>query len=110
MSHFAEHAAGARTSFVDRHVGPADDDKAKMLAVVGYGSLEDLVADAIPSSIKDEFGRRSQLPPAATEGQVLAELREIASANTVITSMIGLGYYGTFTPGVIKRNVLESPA
>ncbi|MDQ1541477.1 MAG: glycine dehydrogenase [Actinomycetota bacterium] len=81
-----------------------------MLAVVGYGSLDDLVAEAIPASIKDEPGRESVIPPAATETEVVAELRELAARNTVMTSMIGLGYYGTHTPAVIRRNVLESPA
>jgi len=96
--------------FVDRHIGPDADERAKMLAVVGYGSMDELVADAIPNSIKDEAGRRSVLPPAATESEVLAELRALAERNRVVTSMIGLGYYDTVTPGVIKRNVLESPA
>jgi glycine dehydrogenase len=100
----------ASRGFVDRHLGPDDDAQAKMLAVVGYGSLDELVSAAVPPSIKDEAGRRSALPPAATEVEVLAELRARAERNTVVTSMLGLGYYGTITPGVIKRNVLESPA
>lgn len=100
----------ARGGFVDRHLGPDDDSQAKMLAVVGYGSLDELVSAAVPPSIKDEVERRSVLPPAATEVEALAELRERAQRNSVVTSMIGLGYYGTVTPGVIKRNVLESPA
>ena len=78
--------------FVDRHIGPDTDAQAKMLAVVGYGSLEELVAAAVPPSIKDEAGRRSVLPPAATEDQVLSELRALAGRNVVTTSMIGLGY------------------
>jgi glycine dehydrogenase len=100
----------AARGFVDRHLGPDRDAQAKMLAVVGYGSLDELVSAAVPPSIRDEAGRRSALPGPASEVEVLAELRERARANTVVTSMIGLGYYGTVTPGVIKRNVLESPA
>jgi glycine cleavage system P protein (glycine dehydrogenase) len=96
--------------FADRHIGPDADAQAKMLAVVGYGSLDELVSAAVPTSIKDDIGRRSALPPAASEEQVLAELRALAAENTVATSMIGLGYYGTVTPAVIKRNILESPA
>jgi len=102
--------AEAVRGFADRHLGPDSDAQAKMLAVVGYGSLDELVSAAVPASIKDEAGRRTALPAAATEDQVLAELREMGGSNTVVTSMVGLGYYGTITPGVIKRNVLESPA
>jgi glycine dehydrogenase len=81
-----------------------------MLAVVGFGSLSELVARAIPSSIKDEPGRRSVIPPAASEAEVTAELRALAAQNQTAVSMIGLGYYGTHTPAVIRRNVLENPA
>ncbi len=98
------------TQFADRHIGPDHDEQAKMLAVVGFGSLDELVADAVPESIREELGRRTALPAAATEDRVLARLRGLASQNRVVTSMIGLGYHGTVTPGVIKRNVLESPA
>jgi glycine dehydrogenase len=97
-------------TFVDRHIGPDADEQAKMLAVVGYSSLEDLAAQAIPASIADEPRRRSSIPPAATEVEVIEELRALAAQNTVLTPMIGLGYYGTHTPAVIRRNVLESPA
>jgi glycine dehydrogenase len=96
--------------FAARHIGPSADDRAKMLAVVGYGSIDDLVADAIPAAIRDSADRPSVLPAAASESSVLARLRELAGRNTVVRSMIGLGYYGTHTPGVIKRNVLENPA
>jgi glycine dehydrogenase len=105
MTQFAD-----RHGFASRHIGPDHDEQAKMLAVVGYGSLDELVADAVPESIREELGRRTALPGAASEAQVLGRLRELASQNRVVTSMIGLGYYGTLTPGVIKRNVLESPA
>jgi glycine dehydrogenase len=81
-----------------------------MLAVVGYGSLDDLVAAAIPDAIKDDPARQTLLPPAASESEVLAELRSLAADNRLLTSMIGLGYYGTITPGVIRRNVLENPS
>ncbi|MDQ1484949.1 MAG: glycine dehydrogenase, partial [Actinomycetota bacterium] len=100
---------GADT-FAARHIGPDADEQAKMLAVVGYGSLEELVARAVPAAIKDEAGRASTLPPAATEAQVTSELRALAARNMVVTPMIGLGYFGTRTPAVIRRNVLESPA
>ncbi|HEY0869564.1 MAG TPA: aminomethyl-transferring glycine dehydrogenase [Acidothermaceae bacterium] len=97
-------------AFVDRHIGPDADEQAKMLAVIGYGSLADLVARAIPTSIVDDRDRRSLIPPAASEVEVIAELRALAAMNTVATPMIGLGYFGTHTPAVIRRNVLENPA
>jgi glycine dehydrogenase len=108
-SHSLRSLESART-FVDRHIGPDADEQAKMLAVIGYGSLADLVARAIPRSIIDDRERTSLIPPAATEVEVTAELRALAAMNTVATPMIGLGYYGTHTPAVIRRNVLENPA
>jgi glycine dehydrogenase len=97
-------------TFADRHIGPDADEQAKMLAIVGYGSLEELAAQAIPTAIADESGRESSIPPAATEVEVTEELRALAAQNSVLTPMIGLGYYGTYTPAVIRRNVLENPA
>ncbi|MDT5041941.1 MAG: glycine dehydrogenase, partial [Actinoplanes sp.] len=94
--------------FAGRHIGPDADSQAQMLKSVGYGSLEELMAAAIPAVIR--WHGELDLPAAASEEETIAELREIASRNTVATSMIGLGYYGTHTPAVIRRNVLESPA
>jgi glycine cleavage system P protein (glycine dehydrogenase) len=93
--------------FVARHVGAGADEQAKMLAVVGYGSLEDLCAAAVPASIRSRQALR--LPAAGSEPEVAAELRELAGRNQVLTSMIGLGYADTVTPAVIRRNVLENP-
>jgi glycine dehydrogenase len=95
--------------FSARHIGIADAaDQAVMLKALGYESLEELLADAVPGGIR--FHGELSLPPARTEAEVAAELRELASRNLVRTSMIGLGYYATVTPAVIRRNVLESPA
>lgn len=79
-----------------------------MLAQVGYGSLDELTAAAVPDVIKS--AEALNLPSARTEAEVLAELRTLADRNQVVAPMIGLGYYGTFTPPVILRNVLENPA
>jgi glycine dehydrogenase len=79
-----------------------------MLKTVGYASLDDLMGAAIPEVIR--WHGDLDLPAGATEEETIAELREIAARNQVSTSMIGLGYYGTHTPAVIRRNVLESPA
>ena len=94
--------------FVRRHVGPSDDEQKAMLKVLGYDTLDTLVDAAVPGGVRS-LGPLD-LPPAASEHQVLAELRGLAARNTVAEPMIGLGYSGTITPGVIRRNVLESPA
>ncbi|MCX2183771.1 aminomethyl-transferring glycine dehydrogenase [Streptomyces sp. SKN60] len=94
--------------FEQRHIGPDAEARAKMLAQVGYGSLDELTAAAVPDVIKN--AEALALPAARTEAEVLAELRELADRNQVLAPMIGLGYYGTFTPPVILRNVMENPA
>lgn len=96
------------TPFNERHIGPDREAQAKMLAQVGFGSLDELTAAAVPDVIKSAESLR--LPDARTEAEVLAELRALADRNQVVTPMIGLGYYGTFTPPVILRNVMENPA
>ncbi|MBO1751321.1 aminomethyl-transferring glycine dehydrogenase [Actinotalea sp. BY-33] len=97
----------AAEGFVDRHVGPRDAETAHMLATVGAESLEVLIDQAVPASIRQP--RPLDLPPARGESEVLAELQRIAGRNEVLTSMIGQGYHGTTTPPVIRRNVLENP-
>ncbi|MFC9889107.1 aminomethyl-transferring glycine dehydrogenase [Streptomyces pilosus] len=94
--------------FEQRHIGPDHEAQAKMLAQVGYGSLDELTAAAVPDVIKN--AEALDLPGARSEAEVLAELRTLADRNEVLGSMIGLGYYGTFTPPVILRNVMENPA
>jgi glycine dehydrogenase len=94
--------------FARRHIGPDAADRAKMLAQVGYGSLDELTDAAVPDTIKSAAALA--LPAARTEAEVLAELRALADRNQVLTPMIGLGYYGTLTPPVILRNVMENPA
>ncbi|MEU7004868.1 aminomethyl-transferring glycine dehydrogenase [Nonomuraea sp. NPDC046570] len=93
--------------FATRHIGPSDAEQQKMLETVGFESVADLVAVAVPESIrvKDLL----KLPAAASETEAIAELRALAGRNQVMTSMIGLGYYDTITPAVIRRNLLENP-
>jgi glycine cleavage system P protein (glycine dehydrogenase) len=95
--------------FAARHVGPSEDDQRAMLATLGYASLDDLMTAALPSYAKPPVSL-SVLPPPRSEQEVLADLRRLAARNTVAVSMIGLGYHGTVTPAVIRRNVLENPA
>jgi glycine dehydrogenase len=94
--------------FADRHIGPSADDEAKMLAVVGYGSVDELLAAALPPSLRDDTPL--ELPEAGDEAAVTAELRALAGDNQRLVSMIGLGYADTHTPPVIRRGVLENPA
>ncbi|HKF34095.1 MAG TPA: aminomethyl-transferring glycine dehydrogenase [Jatrophihabitantaceae bacterium] len=96
------------SEFASRHIGITDADQQRMLEAVGYSSLDDLLADAVPASIREKL--TLALPPAASEAEVAAELRELAARNRVTTSMLGLGYYDTITPSVIRRNLLENPA
>ena len=81
-----------------------------MLDALGYDTVDALVQAAVPASIHVKPRETSDIPPAATEAEALAELRELASQNRVARPMIGLGYYDTFTPSVIARNVLENPS
>ncbi|WP_431874723.1 aminomethyl-transferring glycine dehydrogenase [Micromonospora marina] len=94
--------------FADRHIGPGRDDERRMLGTVGYDSVDELMDAAIPEVIR--WHGTLDLPAPASEREAVAELRALASRNTVAVSMIGLGYHGTHTPAVIRRNVLENPA
>ncbi len=96
--------------FADRHIGTDSAAQRAMLDVLGYASVDQLVEAAVPVSIRAAELAESSIPAAATERQALHELRAFARRNTVATSMIGLGYYDTVTPAVIKRNVLENPS
>jgi glycine dehydrogenase len=102
-------SAGSR-GFVDRHIGTDDAAQALMLGALGYDSVDALVQAAVPASIHVNPRETSDIPPAATEAEALAEMRGLASQNRVARPMIGLGYYDTFTPSVISRNVLENPS
>jgi glycine dehydrogenase len=94
--------------FVRRHVGTSAEEQEGMLKVLGYDSLDALIDAAVPGSVRSL--EALDLPPALSEQAVLEELRRLAGRNVIAEPMIGLGYYGTITPGVIRRNVLESPA
>ncbi|MEX2100147.1 MAG: aminomethyl-transferring glycine dehydrogenase [Acidimicrobiia bacterium] len=94
--------------FAARHIGPSPDEIEAMLAVVGLDSLEQLVDRAVPEAIHDHGPLA--LPPGLSEAETLARLHDIADRNQVMTSLVGMGYSNTFTPPVIKRNVLENPA
>jgi len=94
--------------FAHRHVGPDATALETMLATVGQPSLDALIDRAVPDAIRTS--RPLDLPPAASESEVIAELRALAALNRAAVPMIGDGYHGTHTPAVVRRNVLESPA
>ncbi len=98
----------ARTEFVRRHIGPAAVDLPKMLDVIGVASVDELIEQTVPGSIRQRSPL--DLEPAASEAAVLQKMRRVASKNKILTSMIGQGYYGTILPTVIQRNILENPA
>ena len=99
--------AALEDSFVSRHVAPAETDIAAMLDVVGAESLAALAAQTVPGDIR--IAAIAGLPDAIGEIPVIEELRALAGQNQPLRSLIGQGYYGTFTPPVIGRNVLENP-
>ncbi len=93
--------------FIRRHIGPDETQTQAMLKDIGAGSVDALIDEIVPSDI-----RLAQLPAigdSKTEVQALTDLKAVASKNTVNDTYIGLGYYGTLTPNVILRNVLENP-
>ena len=94
--------------FTRRHVGPSDDDVAVMLDAIGVVSVEDLLSQTMPSTIRSDTPL--ELPGGVPEAEALERLRAIAGRNVRVTSLIGMGYTGTITPPVIARNVVENPA
>ncbi len=98
----------APDSFVGRHIGPSAAEVADMLEVLGLPSLDALLDAVVPPSIRDD--RPPAVPAARDEAAVLAALRDLAGENRPRRPLIGTGWYGTVTPPVIRRNVLENPA
>ena len=96
------------SDFLRRHIGPSKDQQTQMLQDLGLSNLDELVRQVVPDSIL--LRGENNLPKGCHEHQALAELKNIAKANKVKPSLIGQGYYGTITPPVIQRNVLENPA
>ncbi len=93
--------------FRDRHIGPLERDLEAMLSVVGVSSLDELVDQTVPASIR--LAGPLDLPPARSERQLLADLGAMAARNRVFRSYIGMGYHGTVVPQVIQRGILENP-
>ena len=94
--------------FANRHIGPSPEDVREMLETIGAASLDELLAQTVPQGIRQQ--RPLKFAPALSESEALEKAREVAARNAVMTSLIGQGYYGTFLPAVIQRNILENPA
>jgi len=97
-------------AFQHRHIGPSDDQASTMLIELGYSSLADFIADVVPANIAMSEKLEKHLPSPLNEVDTISALRAMANKNSVFTSLIGTGYYGTVTPPVVLRNVLENPA
>jgi glycine dehydrogenase len=112
----ASNTQNPQIDFADRHIGPDINAIAKMLAVIGVDTLNELARRALPAGILDALTGSGaapgldRLPAPASEAEALTELRTMAEENTVAVSMIGQGYYDTLTPPVLRRNILENPA
>jgi glycine dehydrogenase len=94
-------------SFLQRHLGPGEDDLEKMLSAIGLKSLDQLIDETIPASIR--LSGDLDLPEGMSEYEYLGHIRELGKKNKLFKTYIGLGYYGTITPPVIQRNILENP-
>lgn len=93
--------------FESRHIGPRANEVSKMLGTIGLGSIEELIYQTVPDSIR--LNRALNLPKAKTEYQFLKDFKTLLKKNKLFKSYIGQGYYDTITPGVILRNILENP-
>ena len=97
-------------TFASRHIGPTENEIQQMLKSLGFSNLEDFVSKVVPETIAIKSKLVDALPKALSENEAIAALRERADKNKVFRSLIGMGYYGTITPAVVLRNVLENPA
>ena len=97
-------------AFSRRHIGPSDEQAQTMLMELGYSTMADFIADVVPANIEIAEKLDKHLPAPLNEVQAIAALRALADKNELFRSLIGSGYYGTITPPVVVRNVLENPA
>ena len=95
------------SDFARRHIGPQGEERREMLDSLGYQTLDELIADIVPADIRMQDPL--DVPAAKSETEALEELRSILRKNKLLKTFIGQGYYGTITPSVILRNVLENP-
>ncbi len=93
--------------FIKRHIGTSEEDQKKMLNQIGYKSLDDLINNTVPEKIL--FKDKLSIGEPNSEYEALRKLRIISKKNQIYSNFIGMGYYGTYTPYVILRNILENP-
>ena len=93
--------------FIRRHIGPSSDEQKKMLSYLGYDSLDEFIKKIVPEKILETT--QLKINPPISEHDALQQIKQMANQNKVFKSFIGMGYYGTYTPNVILRNVLENP-
>ena len=108
MTSYRSLESDAQEKFVERHIGPSRTDINRMLTAIGFDNLDQMTKAIVPSNILMDSDLT--LLPAMNETALLSHMRGLASENTVLTSLIGQGYYGTVTPPVLLRNILENPA
>lgn len=106
--HFSSYEQYA--AFQRRHIGPTSSQEDEMLKALGYKDMQSFISDVVPSNITMTSKLSESLPPPLTEVEAIEALRAMADKNKVFNSFIGCGYYGTITPPVVLRNVLENPA
>ena len=93
--------------FIRRHIGPSLEEQKKMLAYLGYDSLDKFIKKIVPEKILEKNPLKINSP--ISEHDALQQIKQMANQNKVFKSFIGMGYYGTYTPNVILRNILENP-
>ena len=98
----------ATDNFLTRHIGPRGNEVSKMLEKTGVSSLDQLIDETLPSSIR--LSKPLNLPDGISEYEYFKKIKEISAKNKLYKTYIGLGYYDTITPPVILRNILENPA
>ena len=98
------------SAFQRRHIGPTSSQEDEMLKALGYKDMHSFISDVVPSNIAMSSKLSESLPRPLTEVEAIEALRAMADKNKVFNSFIGCGYYGTITPPVVLRNVLENPA
>ena len=95
----------AQKDFIQRHIGPSEEEQKLMLKELGFKNLEDLIENTVPEKIL--FKDNLDIGDSNSEYKALRKLKDISKKNKVYSSFIGMGYYGTYTPYVILRNILE---
>ena len=97
----------SQRDFIKRHIGPSDEDQLKMLKELGFNSLDNLIDKTVPENI--QFRDELSIGDPNSEYEALRKLKAISKRNQIYSNFIGMGYYGTYTPNVIVRNILENP-